>query len=252
MKALGVIPVRMESTRFPGKPLAVFFGKTMIEHTYAAVRSSKLLSKVVVASDSERLLRVIKEVGGDTVLTGACNTGTDRVVQALHLMDPKEMSGFDVVVNVQGDEPGVDPRHIDKCIEALRGAGPNSVMSTLATPLYDEQGAHSRNVVKCVADCNSNALYFSRALIPHSKSGKFDPDSTSYLRHVGIYAFRKNFLFEFPMLSRSSLEESEDLEQLRVLYSGYQIKLVTVNSTLPGVDSPTDLASLMALWPKRA
>lgn len=154
MKALGVIPVRMESTRFPGKPLAVFFGKTMIEHTYAAVRSSKLLSKVVVASDSERLLRVIKEVGGDTVLTGACNTGTDRVVQALHLMDPKEMSGFDVVVNVQGDEPGVDPRHIDKCIEALRGAGPNSVMSTLATPLYDEQGAHSRNVVKCVADCN--------------------------------------------------------------------------------------------------
>ncbi|GMF64855.1 unnamed protein product [Phytophthora lilii] len=158
MKALGVIPARLGSTRFPGKPLAEFFGKTMIEHTYAAAVGSKLLSKVVVASDSERVLRVIQGVGGDTVLTGACNTGTDRIVQALHLMDPKELDEYDVVVNIQGDEPGVNPRHIDLCIKALRGAGPDSVMSTLATPIFDERDARSRDIVKCVADRNRYAL----------------------------------------------------------------------------------------------
>jgi 3-deoxy-manno-octulosonate cytidylyltransferase (CMP-KDO synthetase) len=154
MKALGVIPARLGSTRFPGKPLAEFFGKTMIEHTYAAAAGSKLLSKVVVASDSERVLQVIQSVGGHTVLTGHCNTGTDRIVQALHLMDPAELSDYDVVINIQGDEPGVNPRHIDQCINALRNAGPDSVMSTLATPIFDERDARNRDIVKCVADRN--------------------------------------------------------------------------------------------------
>lgn len=131
-----------------------FFGKTMIEHTYAAAAGSKLLSKVVVASDSERVLRVIQGVGGDTVLTGACNTGTDRIVQALHLMGSEELNEYDVVVNIQGDEPGVNPRHIDMCVKALRGAGPDSVMSTLATPIFDEREARSQDSVKCVADRN--------------------------------------------------------------------------------------------------
>ena len=149
MKALGVIPARIGSTRFPGKPLAQFLGKTLIEHTYAATVRSKLLSKVVVASDSERVLQVIQAVEGHTVLTGLCNTGTDRIVHALHLMDPNELNEYDIVVNIQGDEPaGVNPRHIDLCIEALRSAGPDSVMSTLVTPLRDERDAQSRDVVK--------------------------------------------------------------------------------------------------------
>ncbi|CEG43974.1 3-deoxy-d-manno-octulosonate cytidylyltransferase [Plasmopara halstedii] len=250
MKALGVIPARIGSTRFPEKPLVVFFGKAMIEHTYAAAASSKLLSKVVVTSDNERVLKVIQNIGGDTVLTGTCNTGTDRIVQALHLMDRREIEEYDVVVNIQGDEPGVDPRHIDSCIDALRGAAPDSVMSTLATPIVSEQEARSRDVVKCVADCNSNALYFSRAMIPHSKSGKFCHDVTSYLRHVGMYAFRKDFLLDFPKLPVSNLEASEDLEQLRVLSAGYRIKIVQVKSTLPGVDTRADLEYLMAHWPE--
>lgn len=154
MKALGVIPARLGSTRFPAKPLTEFFGKTMIEHTYAAARQSNLLSKVVVTSDSRRVLDVIQRAGGDTVLTGACATGTDRIVQALELMDPKELREYDVVVNVQGDEPGVNPKHIDECIDALRTAGRDTVMSTLVTPIVDERDAHNRNVVKCVADCN--------------------------------------------------------------------------------------------------
>lgn len=249
MKALGVIPARLRSVRFPEKPLAVFCGKAMIEHTYDAVADSKLLTKVVVASDSERVLRVIQEKGGNTVLTGTCNTGTDRIVQALHRMDPEEIKEYDIIANIQGDEPGVNSSHIDLCINALRGAGPDSVMSTLATPIFDEREARSRDVVKCVADSNSNALYFSRAMIPHSKSGKFSPETTLYLRHVGMYAFRKDFLLNFPTLPSSDLEDFEDLEQLRVLSAGYRIKLIKVDSTLPSVDTRADLETLMAQWP---
>lgn len=154
MKALGVIPARLGSSRFPGKPLAEFFDRTMIEHTYEAAARSALLSKVVVASDSERVLSVIERLGGATVLTGECDTGTDRIVQALHRMDSKEMGEYDIIVNVQGDEPGVNPRHIDLCVAALRQDPPETVMSTLATPISDEREACSRDVVKCVSDCN--------------------------------------------------------------------------------------------------
>lgn len=154
MKALGVIPARLGSSRFPGKPLAEFFGRTMIEHTYEAAARSTLLSKVVVASDSARVLDVIDRLGGATVRTGECDTGTDRIVQALQLMDPAELDEYDVVVNVQGDEPGVNPRHIDACIAALREGSPETVMSTLATPIADEREAYSRDVVKCVSDRN--------------------------------------------------------------------------------------------------
>ena len=153
MKALGVIPARLGSTRFPSKPLAELCGKPLIEHTYAAASKSTLLSKVVVTSDSRRVLDVVQRVGGDTIRTGACASGTDRIVQALELMDPAELSEYDIVVNLQGDEPGVNPRHIDLCIEALRRAGQDTVVSTLVTPLVDERDARNRNVVKCVADC---------------------------------------------------------------------------------------------------
>lgn len=152
MKALAVIPARLGSARFPGKPLAAFFGRAMVEHTYEAASRARSLAKVVVASDSARVLRVIERLGGAAALTGACATGTDRVVQVLRAMDARELAEYDVVVNVQGDEPGVDPRHIDLCVAALREGPPEAVMSTLATPIADEESARSRNVVKCVAD----------------------------------------------------------------------------------------------------
>jgi 3-deoxy-manno-octulosonate cytidylyltransferase (CMP-KDO synthetase) len=157
MKALGVIPARLGSSRFPGKPLAEFFGKTMVEHTYEAANASKKLNKVIVASDSEKILRVIDQLGGETKLTGECDTGTDRVVQVLHSMDRKEFDEYDVVVNIQGDEPGVNPRHIDACVVALR-EDQNCVMSTLATPITNEKEARSNDVVKCVVDANRWAL----------------------------------------------------------------------------------------------
>jgi 3-deoxy-manno-octulosonate cytidylyltransferase (CMP-KDO synthetase) len=151
--ALGVIPARLASSRFPGKPLAEFFGKPMIEHTYRAASESTLLSKVVVASDSARVLSVINGIGGHTIRTGECATGTDRVVEALNRLDAKELDEYDIIVNIQGDEPGVNPTHIDLCIEALR-SDPTSVMSTLATPIDNDSDASSRNVVKCVTDIN--------------------------------------------------------------------------------------------------
>lgn len=156
-KALGVIPARLGSSRFPGKPLAEFFGKTMIEHTYAAATASSLLHKVLVATDSERICSVIARVGGNSVLTGDCDTGTDRIVQALQRMDPRELSEYDVIVNLQGDEPGVNPTHINLCVAALR-ADPASVMSTLVTPILNERDATSRDVVKCVADHQGYAM----------------------------------------------------------------------------------------------
>ncbi len=152
-KALGVIPARLGSSRFPGKPLAQFFGKTMIEHTYQAASASKLLDKVIVASDSELVLNVIERLGGDARLTGASNTGTDRVVQVLHEMNREEFDEYDVIVNIQGDEPGVNPVHIDGCITALRN-DMDCVMSTLATPIQDVREARATDVVKCVRDYN--------------------------------------------------------------------------------------------------
>lgn len=150
-QALGVIPARLGSTRFPGKPLAEFFGKTMIEHTYAAAAASTLLDKVLVATDSELIQSVLARIGGASVLTGDCATGTDRIVHVLRNMDARELSTYDVVVNIQGDEPGVNPKHIDLCVQALRN-DPQSVMSTLATPIWSERDALSRDVVKCIAD----------------------------------------------------------------------------------------------------
>lgn len=247
MKAIGVIPARLGSTRFPGKPLAEFFGKTMIEHTYAAAAEASSLSKVVVTTDSHQIARVIDKAGGSTVITGDCATGTDRIVQALQRMDPEERASYDIVVNIQGDEPGVNPKHIDLCVAALR-SDPACVMSTLATPILHERDARSRDVVKCVINQHNQALYFSRAMIPHSKDGAFRPDSNAYLRHVGLYAFRTDFLLRFPSLPKSPLEEAEDLEQLRVLSAGHSIKIVRVEDTLPGVDTQADLQALQARW----
>ncbi|GLD92754.1 hypothetical protein PINS_up001333 [Pythium insidiosum] len=152
-KALGIIPARMGSTRFPGKPLALVRGRPMIEQTYRAAVKATLLDRVIVASDSHKILRHIEGVGGHAVLTGECATGTDRVTAAFESMSEQERSQYDVVVNIQGDEPGIDPDHIDLLVRALR-EDPRCVLSTLATPLVNECDAQSRDVVKCVVDKN--------------------------------------------------------------------------------------------------
>jgi len=171
-----------------------------------------------------------------------CATGTDRVREAALAL------GFtcDVIVNVQGDEPYVNSTHIDTVVQELNRVETTSshVMATIATPIHDEASAMDRNVVKCVTDIKGDALYFSRALIPHSKSGTFVPGGP-YLRHIGLYAYRRPFLMDqLPLLPPSFLQDMEDLEQLRILQAGYKIKVGVVESAFPGVDTPEDLERL--------
>lgn len=154
-------------------------------------------------------------------MTGKCNTGTDRVDEAFNILTKKnnnELDNVEYIVNIQGDEPGVNSDHIDLCIEALE-SDTTAVMSTIVKPLLTESSVSDRNIMKCVMDRDLNALYFSRAAIPFSKSGKYNA-AAKYFGHVGLYVFRRDFLLDFPNLPYSLLEEEEDLEQLRILESG--------------------------------
>ncbi|KAG9411071.1 hypothetical protein AC1031_016718 [Aphanomyces cochlioides] len=253
MRVIGIIPARLRSTRFPSKPLALLCGKPMIQHTYEAACKAKSLHQVLVATDSSEIAAIVP---GNSLMTNeACENGTARVLDALHQLD----STFDIVVNIQGDEPLVNPTHIDLCVEALANDS-SCVMSTLMAPILEEDEARSPHVVKCVADhqrynflhCTlaskpdsaSNAMYFSRAMIPASKDNSFAPDR--FHKHIGLYAFRRSFLVDvFPKLVPCHM--SEDLEQLRVLEAGYKIKMVVVPFALPGVDLPSDVAKVEAL-----
>ncbi|KAH9160385.1 hypothetical protein LEN26_001877 [Aphanomyces euteiches] len=237
MRVIGIIPARLRSTRFPSKPLALLCGKPMIQHTYEAACNAKSLHQVLVATDSSEIAAIMP---GNSLMTNeACENGTARVLDALHQLD----STFDIVVNIQGDEPLVNPAHIDLCVEALANDS-SCVMSTLMAPILEEDESRSPHVVKCVADHQSNAMYFSRAMIPASKDNSFAPDR--FHKHIGLYAFRRSFLVDvFPKLV--PCHTSEDLEQLRVLEAGYKIKMVVVPFALPGVDLPSDVAKVEAL-----
>lgn len=170
-KALGVVPARFGSTRFPGKPLAPLLGRPMIERTLEAARQARSLDHVVVATDDDRIRDAVRAVGGDVVMTSpACASGTDRVAEVCAL---PEYAEYSVAVNVQGDEPGVDPAHIDLLVEELWSGPSSSSLATLASPIADESAACDRNVVKVVVDRNGRACYFSRALVPHSLDGRY-------------------------------------------------------------------------------
>eukprot|EP00741_Cyanophora_paradoxa_P006957 tig00001065_g6730.t1 len=251
MRALVVIPARYGAQRFPAKPLAQFRGKPMVVQTYLSCMRSKLADRVVVATDDQRIADAVAQHGGVALMTSpSCENGTERVREAVEQLGAGA-ADVDIVVNVQGDEPCVDPEHIDAVVRTLREERDESVaVATIATPLRDERAAHDRNVVKCVRTAQGRALYFSRALVPHSKSGAFEPERFPYLRHVGLYAFRRHFLLRLlPALPRSPLQECEDLEQLRVLEAGYGIRVELVPRALPGVDTPEGLADLERLAP---
>ncbi|KDO20328.1 3-deoxy-D-manno-octulosonate cytidylyltransferase [Saprolegnia parasitica CBS 223.65] len=242
MRAIGIIPARLRSTRFHAKPLALLCGTPMIKHTFEAASRATKLDAVYVATDAIEIASLLPSA---SILTdAACANGTERVLQALARL-PQPASLYDIVVNIQGDEPGIDPAHIDLCVAALED-DPSCVMSTLMAPVRSEAEARSFNVVKVVANHQSHAMYFSRALIPASKDNAFDPART--MKHIGLYAFRTSFLVDvFPTLTRNELGDVEDLEQLRVLEAGHKIKMVTVQSAHPGVDVPDDLLTLEAI-----
>ncbi|OQS00488.1 3-deoxy-manno-octulosonate cytidylyltransferase [Thraustotheca clavata] len=243
MRAVGIIPARLRSTRFDAKPLALICGKPMIQHTFEAASKSTKLAGLFVATDAQEIAAIVQATGGHqaAILTeSAIPTGTERVAQALKMLD----TSYDIVVNIQGDEPGVNAKHIDLCIEALEN-DKDCVMSSLIAPVSDEKEARSHHVVKCVTNAQMHAMYFSRALIPASKDDTFDPTRT--MKHIGLYAYRLSFLLDiFPTLP-SPLGQIEDLEQLRVLEAGYKIKMVRVDHANPGVDLPEDIAKLEAI-----
>lgn len=229
-----VIPARYDSSRFPGKPLADIAGTPMIQRVWERCRSSRLAGAVLVATDDERIAGVVRAFGGDVVMTSPrCSTGSERVAEAA----ASRSEG--IIVNVQGDEPLIDPATIDAVIARLRDDGEADI-ATAATPSHDAAGFADPNVVKAVCDPRGYALYFSRAPVPHRR----DPGGateTVYLRHHGIYAFRRDALQRFVRLPASPLERNEQLEQLRALEAGMRIAVVTVPASGPAVDTPADI-----------
>lgn len=233
-KIIGLIPARYESSRFPGKPLALIAGKSMIQRTWEQAQKISSLSEVAVATDDPRIVDHVTGFGGRALLTSHHHeTGTERLAEAAeHFLEA------DLIVNLQGDEPGIDPAVVEQVIEALIHDR-EAAMSTAVCPLKPEE-APSPSIVKCVFDKESRALYFSRSLIPGNKQGTFDP-KTTYWRHLGLYVYRRDFLLLLPKL-HSSLAKSEDLEQLKALENGYKIHVVPIKSPLaPGVDLPEDI-----------
>jgi len=234
MRALGVIPARFKSTRLEGKPLKDIQGKPMIQHVYERARRAKGLSDVLVATDDERIRTTVEGFGGKVIMTSRRHTtGTDRVAEAVANLD------VDVVVNIQGDEPLLDPILIDECLIPFNG-NPPAEIATVMKLLSDESAFSDPAVVKVVRDLSGRALYFSRSLLPFPRNRTRD---FRVYEHIGIYAFRKETLLEFSRLEPTSLELIEGLEQLRALEHGIAIQVVETRwqGELVSVDTPADL-----------
>jgi 3-deoxy-manno-octulosonate cytidylyltransferase (CMP-KDO synthetase) len=229
-----VIPSRYAATRLPGKPLAEIDGRPMIWYVWDKAMRAKTPSRVVVATDDERIASAVREFGGIAVMTSPeCASGTDRVAEAARGM--KE----EILINLQGDEPLMDPSVIDAVAAPLLSE-PDVLMSTAALPGDDPEEFARPSVVKVVTDGRGDALYFSRAPIPYYR----DTGSGPYRKHLGIYGYRRDFLFRVAGLAPSVLEEAERLEQLRVLQAGFRIRVVDVMHDSVGVDTPEDLKAV--------
>ena len=233
MKVIGIIPARYESTRLPGKPLVDILGKPMIQHVYENASRSETLNDLLVATDDERIVAAVEAFGGKAVLTSKEHaTGTDRVAEVVRPLDAG------IVVNVQGDEPFARPGMIDEIVRPLL-EDPTLPMSTLSHEIKDREGFADPNVVKVVTDLTGNALYFSRSLIPYPRK----TEGHRVFEHIGLYAYRRDFLMEFAGLAQTPLEKAESLEQLRALERGYRIRVVETKQEYISlnVDTPEDL-----------
>jgi len=224
--AIAIIPARFHSTRLPGKPLLEIQGKTLIEHVYRRVQQAGSVERIFVAVDDGRVADAVRRFGGDVIMTRTDHqSGTDRLAEA--------SAGFPdecLVVNVQGDEPLIEPEVIDRAVTTAR-LGDDHIV-TLMTPLADPEAIRDPNRVKVVVDCRGLALYFSRSPIPST--------GTTFL-HLGLYVYRAGFLRRFAGLQKTPLEKAERLEQLRALEHGFRVRVVKVESESWGIDSPADL-----------
>ena len=240
MRAVIVIPARWGSTRLPGKPLVAIAGVSLIRRVYERAAKATRADAVYVATDDDRIVGHVLEFGGRVVRPeGEFATGTDRIAAALAMMDEP----FAQIVNVQGDEPLIDPASIDRVIDVLQATGVD--MATLACPLESDDEYHSRDVVKVVTDLSGDALYFSRSAIPYGSR-------ELARRHVGLYGYQSNVLQRLSSLAPSPLERAESLEQLRALQNGLKIRVLETSKPHLGVDRPEDVARVESELAKHA
>jgi len=237
---LGVIPARFASTRFPGKALALISGKPMIQHVWERARRCSLISRLVVATDDERIADAARGFGAETMMTRADHTsGTDRAAEAAAPTDAE------VVVNIQGDEPLIDPAAISLAISTLLD-DPGCQMATLKRRIDNAADIGNPNVVKVVSSLAGWALYFSRSPIPANRSGE-----AVHWKHIGLYVYRRGLLLSYSSLPRGPLEEAERLEQLRALENGIGIRVAETEYDTIGVDTPEDLEAVLKLGRSR-
>lgn len=235
MKIIGIIPARMASTRFPNKPLVDIGGKTMIQRVYEQALKSKVLNKLIVATDHLDIKAEVERFGGEVLMTNTNHqNGTERCAEIINLLPEK----YDIVINIQGDEPFFKA----ESLEILSACFKNEYtqIATLAKKIEHDEDVQNQSVVKVVFDVNLKALYFSRAAIPFDRENK----NASYFKHIGIYAYKYEVLKEIVKLKESQLEKTEKLEQLRWLENGYQIALGFTEHDSNSVDTPEDLKAL--------
>ncbi len=257
MKVYGIIPSRFGSSRFPGKPLAILAGKPLVAWVVEAVKKAKGLDEVLVATDDERIVKAVEEYGGKAVMTPSeLPSGTDRIACAARNFLGADFADDDILVNIQGDEPLIDPALVEQLAAKLKD-DPRWSMATAVTPIKNASDFAAKTVVKVVLDRDDGALYFSRAPIPCDRDNEPDfslnPSTPQplYVRHLGIYAYRGAFLKKYIAEPPCPLEKTEKLEQLRALWMGAKIAVVRTEDEGVGVDTPEDAERVAAILANR-
>ena len=242
MKTLGVIPARYASTRFPGKPLVDIRGKSMIQRVYEQAKKTTSIKRVIVATDDKRIFDHVRTFGGEVMMTSTEHrSGTDRCAEIA-----AQMTDFEIVINIQGDEPFIQPQQIDLTVSPLL-KNKKAQIATLAKKITDLKMLRDPNIVKVVCNLNRQALYFSRNPIPYVRNESPENwlETGQFYKHIGLYAFKSSVLQEVAQLEPSSLEKLESLEQLRWLENGYQIDISFTSQETIGIDRPEDLKQIL-------
>jgi len=246
VKILACIPARYNSRRFPGKVLAKDTGKFLIQHTWEQACQAELPEKIIIAADDKRIAEAAESFGAECILTRPDHkSGTDRIAEAVKDID------VEIVVNLQADEPEIDPANIDLLAQILID-NPEVPMATLAADFQNAAQIADANIVKLVTDCNGRAIYFSRSPIPSDRETNGIGHRNQYLRHIGIYAYRKEALLKITALPQSSLEKTEMLEQLRAIENGFTILVGKAKHICDGIDTPAQYAEFVKRYKEKA
>lgn len=237
MKILGIIPARYNSSRFPGKPLIDLKGKTMIQRVYEGAQQSQKIDTIVVATDDPRIVSEVQRFGGQVMLTKSTHqSGTDRCAEVL-----ERFPDYDIVINIQGDEPLVSAEQLDTLLSAF--TEPQTQIATLVNPEVSQEDLNNPNRIKVLENAKHQAIYFSRSALPNMHYAK--TTAFPWLRHIGLYAYRTDILLNVSKLEPCLLEQAESLEQLRWLYYGFSIQLVRTNIETPNIDVPEDVQKVL-------